>query len=144
MRILATEDSMDPDETPMPIERFEVVRHRKQIGFGWQPIGGMAPVPIREEAELAALDDSLDALLHAEKILRARQWPVGDRLGKRRSLRWIGLERVDDVHPVQRMQMIEMDDVVLNVLRRHDEIAQQSCIGRRHRADGLFHGAYRS
>ena len=36
-----------------------------------------------------------------------------------------------------------MSHMILNVLRRHDEIAQQPRVGRRHRADGLLDGADR-
>ena len=53
------------------------------------------------------------------------------------------LERADDVDPVERVQMVEMDHVVLHVLRRHDEIAQQPGVRRRYRADGFLDGANR-
>ena len=35
------------------------------------------------------------------------------------------VEGADDVHPVERMQVVEVDDVVLDVLRARDEVADQ-------------------
>ena len=52
-------------------------------------------------------------------------------------------ERGDDVDPVERVQVIEVHDVVLHHLRGHDEVAQQPRVGRRHRADRVLDGADR-
>ena len=38
----------------------------------------------------------------------------------------IGLERVDDVHPVERVQVIEVDHVILHVLRGEHDVADES------------------
>ncbi len=103
----------------------------------------MAPIAIGEDAELAALDKGLDAVAHAGKIGRARQRPVRNRLGERGGLGRICIERAHDVDPVERVEMIEMDHVVLHGLRRHDEIAQQPGVGRRRRADGVLYCANR-
>ena len=55
MRILAAEKGMDLDEAALKVERLQIVRRRHQIGLGRQSIGGMAPIGIGEDAELAAL-----------------------------------------------------------------------------------------
>ena len=59
-------------------------------------------------------DKGLEAVAHAGKIARAGQRPVRDRLGERGGLGRIGIERAHDVDPVERVQMIEMDHVVLH------------------------------
>ena len=118
VRVLAAEHRVHLDELALPVERLEVVRHRHQVGFGRQLVGRVAPVGVGEGPELAAIDELLRRSLHAGEVLRARQRPVGDRLGERRRLRRIGRQRRHDVDPVERVQVVEVDDVVLHALRR--------------------------
>ena len=54
----------------------------------------------------------------------------------------IGLERVDDVHPVQRVQVIEVHHVILHVLRGHHDVADQLGGGRDGDAERVFNGAH--
>ena len=68
---LPPENGVDLDETALPVERLQVMRHRHEVGFGRQLIGGMAPIGVGEDAELAALDKGLDAVPHAGKICGA-------------------------------------------------------------------------
>ena len=119
------------------------MRQSHEIGLGRQLVGRVAPIGVGEDPELAALNEGLEAILHPGKVLCARQRPVRDRLSQRGGLGRVGAERADDVDPVQRVQMIEVDHVVLNVLRRHDQIAQEPRIGRRRRADRLLDGSDR-
>ena len=71
---------MHLDELALPVERLEIVRDRHQVRFRRQPVGRMAPVGVGERAELAALDERLEAIAHAGEVFRARQRPVRDRL----------------------------------------------------------------
>ena len=118
MRVLAAEHGVHLDELALPVERLEVVRDRHQVGLGRQSVGRVAPVRVGKRSELPALDESLDPVADAREVLRARQRPVRDRFGERRGLRWIGRQRRDDVHPVERVQVVEVDDVILHALRR--------------------------
>ena len=68
VRILAAEQGVDLDEAALKIERLKIVRHRHQIGLRRQSIGGMAPIGVGENAELAALDKGLHAVAHAGEI----------------------------------------------------------------------------
>jgi hypothetical protein len=138
MRVLAAEDGVDLDEAALPVERFQIVRDGHEIGLRRQLVGRMTPIGIREGPELAALDKGLHAVAHAGKILGARQRPIRDRLRQRRSFRRVRAERADDVDPIERVQVIEMDDVILHVLRRYDQIAEQPCVRRGHGADSPF------
>ena len=143
MRVLAAQHGVQLDELALPVERFEVVRDGHQVGFRRQPVRRMAPVRVGEGTELAAIDERLDAVADAREVLRARQRPVRNRLGQRRRLRGIGRERRHDVDPIERVQVIEVDHVVLHALRADDQVAQQPRVGRRHRTDGVFDGANR-
>ena len=123
MGILAAENGMNLDEAALPVERFEIVRQRHQIGLGRQLVSRMPPIGIGERAELATLHESLNAIAHTGKIRCAGQRPIRDRLCKACGFGRITVECVDDVDPVQRVQMIEMHDVVLDDLRRLDEVS---------------------
>src|ERR1019366_4987890 len=71
MRVLAAKKGVDLDEAALKIERLQVMRRRHQVGFGRQSIGGMAPITIGKDAELATLDKGLEAVPHSGKISRA-------------------------------------------------------------------------
>ena len=58
MRVLAAEDGVDLDDLLLEIERFEIMRHRHQIGLGRQVIGLAAPIAVLERPELAGLDEN--------------------------------------------------------------------------------------
>ena len=132
-------------------QRFEIMRHCQQIHFGRQRVGGMAPIAAGEEAQLAAVDHAFDALLDAAEIGGAGLFAVGNRLRDGGSLRRIGLEGGGDIDPVERVQMIEVDHMVLHHLRAGDEVADnagvignvdfQSVLDGAHAGDGVDHGA---
>ncbi len=62
VRVLAAEDRVQLDELALPVERLEVVRDRHQVRLGRQLVGGMAPVRVRERAELTAIDERLEPI----------------------------------------------------------------------------------
>ena len=138
MRVLAAEHRVHLDELTLPIERLEIVRDRHQVGFCGQAVRRMAPVRVGKRPELAAVDEAFDAIADASEVLRARERPIGDRLGKRRRLRRVCRQRRHDIDPVERVQVIEVDDVVLHALRADDQIAQQPRVGRRCRPDRVL------
>ena len=151
VRILAAQHRMDTDEILLKGERFQVVGYRHEIHFGRQRVGGVPPIAAGEEAQLAAVDHAFDALLHAAEVRRAGFFGIRNRLRQLRGLRRIGLQRRGDIDPVQSMQMIEVDDVVLHHLRARDEVAHdagvfgnvdlQSILDGANAGDGVDHGA---
>ena len=86
----------------------------------------MAPIAAGEQAQLAAVDHAFDALLDAAEIGRAGFFVIRNGLRDRRSLGRIGLERRGHIHPIERVQMIEVDHVVLHHLRAGDQIADDA------------------
>ncbi len=138
VRVLAPEDRVDLDHLALPVERLEVVRDRHQVRLRRQPVGRVPPVGVRERPQLAALHEPLDPIPDAREVLRARERPVRDRLGQRRGLRRVGAQRRDDVDPVEGVQVIEVDDVVLHRLHRDDQIAEEPRVRGRHGANRVL------
>ena len=101
---------------------------RHKIRFGRKFIGGMTPVAVRVQTKLTAFRQALTFCCTPFKIGSRRFRPVGNRLGERSVLRGIGFERTDDIHPVERVQMIEMNDMILHILDAGNEVPDNSCI----------------
>ncbi len=151
MRILAAQDRVDADEVALPVQRLQIVRHRQQVRLWRQLVRGMAPVAVGEDAELAAIHERLEALLHAGKVGLARLRPLRDGLRQGRGRAWIGLEGEGHIDPVERVEMVEVDDVVLDELRAGDQVANeprvlgnddaQRVLDRAHRRERMHRGA---
>jgi len=58
-----------------------------------------------------------------------------------RSFRRIGLESQRDIHPIQRVQVIEVNDVILHHLRAGDQVANQARVFRNFDLERVFDGA---
>src|SRR5450756_2709567 len=50
---------------------------------------------------------------------------IADRLGEGGGRGWVGFQGRDDIDPVERVQVVEVDDVVLDVLRPGDQVADE-------------------
>ena len=90
----------------------------------------MAPISIGEGTKLAAVDEGFKALGDALIIRSAAPWRVADIISQRRGFLGIGLQRADDINPVERMQMIKMDNMIMLVLGTVHEIANDAGIFR--------------
>ena len=152
VRVLAAEDRLDLDDLLLEVERLEVVRRRQQIRLGRQLVRRVAPVGVGEDAELAALDELLQAALHVAEVARRRVRPRRDALLDLGGLLRVGLERRHDVHPVERVQVVEVDEVVLRVQRRVHQVADdvrvlrdldpERVLDRAHRCQRVHAGAH--
>ena len=165
MRVLAAEDDMRRHEFALLVEHFKIMRDRHEMDFRRQQlVVRMIPPVRREDAELAALDDGLDLALDFCEILRRRgrecmvvrlrharagraeRQTVGIEhrgLQVRRRDR-IGRERLDRADPVERMQMIEMDDMILHRQRRRHDVADVVRVFRNTDLERILDGAHRS
>ena len=143
MRIAATEDGVDLDDLALEIERLEVVRDRHQIGLGRQLVGRAAPVGIGERPELAGFDKALEARLGVAEITRRGLGPAGNTLLQLRGRPGIGLQRTDHVDPVERMQVIEMHQMVLGILRQHHQVADMVGVRGNLNTQGILDGTHR-
>jgi hypothetical protein len=141
MRVLAAEDGVDLGHVRLPVQRFQVVGHGQQVDLGRQFIGRMAPVGVGEDGELAAVGDGLHLLLYVGEVAGRRVGPVGERLLDIRCFLGIGLERGHNIHPVQRVQVIKVHDVIVHVLLGDHQVANQvGCLGDAN-AQRILHGA---
>ena len=141
MRVLAAENRVDLDDFLLPFQGVEVVSDGDQVDLRRQLVGWMAPVAVGEDAE-AAGGEGLDLGLHVREVGGRVLVPLRVRLRQFRGFFWIGLESIDDVDPVERMQVIEVDHVVLHILRGHHDVANDFSGGRDNDAQRVFDGAY--
>ena len=144
MRILAAKDGLQPDDLALPFQCVQIVRHGHEIRFRRQRIAGIAPVGVGEQAELPGRHQLADARLYLGEVA-GRGARVGrDRLRQRRACLRISLERRDDVHPVERVQVIEMHHVVVHELRDDHQVADQLGVGRDRVLECVLDRAHRS
>ena len=86
-----------------------------QVLFGCQFIGRMSPIAVGEDAELSAADKLREPFFQRREIADRTLRPGRKLLGQRRCLGGIGFEGGDDVYPVERMQLVKMDDMVVHI-----------------------------
>src|SRR5208337_1372661 len=145
--ILAAENRVDLDDFLLPFEGFEVVGNRHQVGFRGKLVGGMTPVGIVEKAKLAGVHILFEGGSDIAEISGAGLFGAGrNLLCKRGGGHGIGLQRGDDVHPVESVQVIEVDDVILHHLGEEHDVANDFGIFGDSDAEGIFdatHGGNR-
>ena len=103
MRVLAAQNGMNAHNFTLEVEHFKVVRDREQIHSRRQLHGGMAPIALIENRELPRFNELLHAVLHIAEVTDSCE-----RMARRNLLldssrfAGIGIERTDNVHPVER------------------------------------------
>ena len=117
------------------------MRCKQEVFLGFERVRRMAPVAAREDPKLPAVYKLLQLRLDCGEIdsRRIRRNFFGQRFGSDR----VGPQGADDVHPVQRAQVIEVNRVIVQVLSAHQEVADDPGIGRNRQPGCVFHGAYR-
>ena len=144
VRVLGAEDGVRLDNLALPVQGFQVVGHRHQVGFRRQFIGRVTPIGVGKSSKLSAANKGLRPGPGRLEIIRAGFRPVGNGLGQLGSGCRVGFKRGGDIHPIQRMQVVKMDDMILNVLNGFDDVADQAGIGGDLNFQGIFdssHGA---
>ncbi len=118
------------------------MRHTEQVHLRRELVCRVPPVAVREYAQLPALDECRDPLLDVGEVLRRALRPPGDALGDFGCLLRVGFQCAHDVHPVERVQVVEVDHVILKVLRAEHEVPHELGV----RGDGdpqrVFHRPY--
>jgi hypothetical protein len=124
-------------------ERVQVMRDGDQVYLRRQLVRGMSPVRLGKDTELARLDEIGEFLLHVAEMADRRARVGAQCLCQLRGPDRVGGQRRYDIDPVQRMQVIEVHHVIVDVLRTDHQVADQLRVLRHLRADGIFHGPYR-
>ena len=162
MRVLAAEDDLRRDEIAVLVEHLEVMCDGHEMDLRRQQLViRMIPPVGREDAELAALDDGLDLALNLCEVLRrssrecvvvrfrhrrarcAERQLVGVecsdlQVGRRDRVSGECLDRAD---PVECMQVVEVNDVVLDRQRRCHDVADVVGVLRDLDAEGILDSA---
>jgi hypothetical protein len=115
--ILTAQDRVDANEIPLHIKRLDVMRDSKQVRFRWQLVSRVSPVTAAKEAQLPRGHEGLDAVLDSLKPGCARFGPFRDGLRELRSPGGIGLQGQRDIDPVERVKVVDVNNVILDVLR---------------------------
>jgi len=142
--VLATEDGHGAGGLDLHVQGFQVVRRGDEVDFGGQVVG-LVPAEeegVGEDTELAGIHEGLELGLNGLEgfggVAGAGRSDGGGQFG---GLVRIGLQGVGHVHPVEGVQVIEMDEVVMEILGSHDQIAHHAGIGRNGDLDGVIHAA---
>ena len=141
--IFTAQDRVDANKIPLHIKRFDVMRDSEQVRFRRQLVSRVSPVTAAKEAQLPAGDQRLDAVLDTLKIRSARLRPFRNRLRKLRSLCRIGLQGEGHIDPVERVKMVEVNNVILDVLRARDDVADQPSVVRNFDAESVLDRPHR-
>ena len=105
---------------------------------------GVAPIAGSEDAQLAAIHEGLEPVLDGLELSGAVAGPIGEALGELSGLGRVGLERGNDVHPVQRREMVEMDQVILDGVLGDHEVAHELRVDRHLDLERVLDGADRA
>ena len=139
MRVLATENGVDLHPFFLQVEGFEVMGDRHQVGFRRQLVGRVAPIAIHERPELAAFEKLLQPILYVAEIAGRRQRVRRrDLLLQFRSTLGVRLECGHHVNPIQRMQVIEVHCVVVDLQGLGHHFAYQVRVRRNADAQCIF------
>ena len=123
VRRLAAEDGDDLVRLALVVECLQVVRHGQQVHFGRELHRRVPPIAVREDAKLALGDKARQPVLHGLELRRAVPGPVRQAGGERSGLGRIALEGREHVDPVERRQLVEVHDMVVQRVRGDDQIA---------------------
>jgi hypothetical protein len=112
-------------------------------GFGRQAVVRVAVITVGKNTQLAGFNEVLELRLGIGEIARAglgiarnRLRQLGSRLGVRR-------QRGNHVHPVERVQVIEVHHVVVHVLGADHQVADQLRVGGDIDSQRVFYRTYR-
>jgi hypothetical protein len=141
MRVLAAQQRVEPADRASPVDRLEVVGHEQEVRHGRQAVGRVAPVAVRERAQLAGADELREAGLDRGEVLGAGGRPVAQRGGQLRGRRRVRVERGHDVDPVEQAPLVEAEHVVLRERGAGDQVADQPGVGGDPDAQGILDGA---
>src|SRR5208337_1075989 len=97
------------------------------------------PVTVGEDSELAASDEAFELVLDRLELKAIVVGPGGKAFGKGGCLRGVRLQGRDNVYPVQGREVVELNDVVVERVGDHDQVADVLGVGRNLQADSILH-----
>ena len=142
VRVLAAEYRVDLHDLLLPLQGLKVMRHAEQVHLRRELVGRVPPVAVCEYAQLPALDERCDPPLDVGEVLGRALGPVGNALSDLGGFLRVGFQRAHHVHPVERVQVVEVDHVVLKVLRTEHEVSHELRVRRNGDPQRIFHCPY--
>ena len=141
MRVLTADDSVDLNDFALEVQAFEVVSDAQKVNFRRKLVAGVAPVSVSKNTELAAGDESFQAVLNFFEVSRRGESMRGDGLLDFAGLLRIGAQSGDDVNPVAAVELIEVSQVVLAVQRSVHQVADDIGVLRNLNSESIFNRA---
>ena len=141
MRVLAAEHRMQAGCTGLLMKRFEIMGDHEQVFDRSEPVFRVSPVALVKRSQLTAARKAPEPLLNRCEIDLG--CIVRNGFCQSSGLARVGVKGADDIHPIQGVQMIEVDDVVVQKLCAHKKIADNAGIFRDGQPQGIFHAAHR-
>ena len=128
----------------LPFEGFEIMGDCNQVLFGSQLIGWMSPITVSEDSQLSASHKLIEPFFQRCEIAGGAFGPRRKFLRKQRSLGGIGFESGNDIHPVERMQLIKMDNMVVHIQYGGHDVAYHLSIRRDDDIERVLYRSYRA
>jgi hypothetical protein len=148
---LASEDRHEVVRLALVLEGLQVVSDRQEVDLGRELHRRMAPVAVGEDPELATRHQAFHLVLDGSHLFGGVASPGGEALRDLRGHGRIGLRDGGDIDPVQRGELVEVDDVIVkrvsdedqvpDVLRVHRNLEIEGVLNRAHGREGMHGGA---
>ena len=144
MRRLATENADHLVGMPLHLECLQIVDDSDQIDLGRELHRRVSPVAVGEDTELTGTNESCQPILDLGKLGLAVARPGRQALGEARCLARVGFQGAGDINPVERREVVEVHDMVVNGMRQNDHVPDVLGVDRHFELQRVLDGAYRS
>ena len=112
-----------------------------EVGLRGKPVIRVLPVAAGEHGQLAGVEDGLNRLLHLGEAVDVVPGPGrADGVSEVDCLLRVGLGCGDHVDKVQRVQVVEVNDVVVDFLGFEDQFTDATCLVRQRDVEGILDG----
>jgi len=128
VRVLAAEDGVQAGGASLLPERQKIMMDGEEVYLGREFVSRMSPIAVGEDTELPTVDKLLQTCLSGFEIVDPAPASGSDLGGEIGGLLGVGLERADDIHPVQRVQVVEMNEVVVQELCAQQQVTDDAGI----------------
>ena len=118
------------------------MRKRQQVHLGRELHRGMPPIPIGKNSQLPAAGYRLHLVLRSFQFIARVARPGRKGFRQLRGCGRIGLGDLQHVHPIERRELIEVDNVIVQGMRDENQITNVLRVGRHFQLQGVFHGTH--
>jgi len=138
VRVLGAENGVEAGCPGLDAQGLHIVSRSHEVGLRRKFVRGMPPVGIGKRPQLAAFHKGSQPLLDGFEIDGASHLGVAHIIGERGRGLGISLQGAHHVHPVQGVQMIKVDEMIVLELGAVEEIADDSGVVGNFYLDRIF------